>query len=150
MKSVRGVLKITIGIAITASLELTFGMQPWPYWPPPPWIVQATQQEQVPQRLEKPRYGEGVEAQAVAKELGDFNYETSPAFKAIQDYFGKDVRTKELKGIILTARFWLLKRKGIVLPELTRNEKRSLQLMVKYIERHYGYSSNLSAYDIDG
>ncbi|MBR1779492.1 MAG: hypothetical protein IJ758_03210 [Clostridia bacterium] len=78
-------------------------------------------------------YGTGYEATAVKKELNGFNYKNSSAYGIITQCFGTTLRLKELRGIIFSVQEHL-KSKGILLPLLSRNAKRSFPLLVKYIE----------------
>jgi hypothetical protein len=44
---------------------------------------------------------------------------------------------RELKGIVTVVRAWWQVKDGTYLPQLSRNEKRSFALLVKYIDKHY-------------
>jgi hypothetical protein len=83
------------------------------------------------------RYGEGHEASAVKRELNGFNFELCPAWTAITYYFGRGIRLRELKGIVSSITYHLSHQSGMKLPPLSRNTKRSLGLLVKYINNHY-------------
>ncbi|MDR2646343.1 MAG: hypothetical protein LBC04_04195 [Holosporaceae bacterium] len=135
MESVHKILKIMIGIAITASLGSTFGMQQ-------PGAAANALYYGLPFLLPLPvpperGYGHGPEAAAVKEELGDFDCPKSRALKALQHHFGSNLRLKELKGILLSI-ICFLSRKGVILPKPSRNTKRSFPLMIKYIDEHYG------------
>jgi hypothetical protein len=82
-------------------------------------------------------YGNGLEAEGVRRELGSFDWESSPAHVAVLRYYGRTVRMAELRAIVLTATFWIQKSRGIQLTKLSRNAKRSLPLLIKYIQAHY-------------
>jgi hypothetical protein len=82
-------------------------------------------------------YGHGHEAMAMREELGDFDYMRSAAYAAIVAQFGSTLRLMELKGIICAIQMWWKLRHGTELPKLSRNTKRSLALLVKYIDDHY-------------
>jgi hypothetical protein len=84
-------------------------------------------------------YGTGIEAIGVQREIGDFDYQSSPAFKAVLRHYGHTIRLCELKALVYTATFWLHKRRGITLPKLSRNAKRNLALLIKYIQTHYDH-----------
>jgi hypothetical protein len=120
--------------------HVTFTME----WPPnglpplmpPPGSFPLGVYQGYPFRQKKP-YGTGTEAQSVEKELGDFNYRDSQAFKTIVEVFGTDVRLKEFKLVLKAARFYVKKRNHIDLPKPSRNTMRSFALMVKYVETHY-------------
>jgi hypothetical protein len=77
------------------------------------------------------------EADATRAELGDFDFKSSPAHKVLVAQFGPRVRLIELKNIILLAVTYLSLKYGKVLPKMSRNTKRSLQLMIKYINANY-------------
>jgi hypothetical protein len=89
--------------------------------------------------VEKAAYGKGFEAQQVRNELGTFDYQCSRAWASIEYYFGASIRLRELKGIISAITGYLRMRRGVDLPELSRNTKRSVPLMVKYVEMHSEY-----------
>jgi hypothetical protein len=87
--------------------------------------------------VERRTYGSGWEAQTVNEEIGDFNYESSEAYAVLLRCYGSDLRLKELKAILSGVTACLKAKSSIVLPELSRNAKRSFKLMVKYIQTHY-------------
>jgi hypothetical protein len=82
------------------------------------------------------RYGDGSEAMAVRRELGNFDPDNSRASAAIRDSFGQ-LKIRELKAVVRVVQDVLARRHGISLPPLTRNTKRSHQLLVKYVDEHY-------------
>lgn len=85
----------------------------------------------------KKRYGTGIEANLIKKDLGGFDVYHSRAFNAVRNTFGRSVRLNELLGIINSIDVYM-QRKGLSgLPRLTRNEKRSFALLIKYIENNY-------------
>jgi hypothetical protein len=63
--------------------------------------------------------------------------ESSPAYQAIRSAFGTATRLRELKAVVNVIRAWWQVKDGIYLPQLSRNEKRSFLLLVKYIDLHY-------------
>jgi hypothetical protein len=82
-------------------------------------------------------YGQGHEAQAVKKELDGFAFSQSRAWKAITDHFGSNLRLRELKAMVNSLLIHIRETTGETLPEPSRNAKRSVGLLVKYIESHY-------------
>lgn len=81
-------------------------------------------------------YGKGIEAKVIKDELGDFDCSQSIAYRQIIDQFGKSVRFSELLGILNSIQMVLQIKKNIALPQISRNEKRSFPLLIKYIERN--------------
>jgi hypothetical protein len=71
------------------------------------------------------------------QDLEDFGLEASPAYQAIQATFGTSLRLRELKGIVNVVRIWWKVKDRTYLPELSRNQQRSVLLLVKYIDNHY-------------
>lgn len=94
-------------------------------------------------RSKKLIYGKGNEALAVKKELGDFDAFRSTTYEYIIKMYGRSVRFTELLGIISSIQFYLQYKENIALPSLSRNEKRSYPLLIKYIERN---SENILPY----
>jgi hypothetical protein len=86
---------------------------------------------------QKKPYGSGPEALSVEKEIGDFDYQQSPAFTAVRQTLGIDIRLKEFKAILNVVRYYLKERKHLDLPKPSRNTLRSFPLMIKYVETHY-------------
>lgn len=84
----------------------------------------------------KEKYGKGNEAQSIRKEIGDFNLFDSKAYKIITSNFGKSIRFSELLGIINTINIVLKLKYDQMLPPISRNEKRSFPLLIKYVERN--------------
>jgi hypothetical protein len=82
-------------------------------------------------------YGLGYEAYAVREELGGFDFESCPAWRSITDYFGTNIRLRELKGIIYALTRYIKNQSGLAIPGPSRNAKRNLPLLVKYINDHY-------------
>jgi hypothetical protein len=82
-------------------------------------------------------YGFGAEARSVNHEIGDFDYGTCRAFLTFVRAFGGNVRLKEVKGIMYSAIAFLRDHRGVNLPRPTRNTKRSLPLLFKYMEDHH-------------
>ncbi|KAK8884616.1 hypothetical protein M9Y10_043732 [Tritrichomonas musculus] len=81
-------------------------------------------------------YGKGLEAKAIKEELGDFNANDSGAYKYIISKFGRSIRFSELLGILNTIQLYAKIRSNIAIPLISRNEKRSFPLLIKYIDRH--------------
>lgn len=79
-------------------------------------------------------YGKGSESIAIKKELGDFDAFASESFKYIIKRFGRSIRFTELLGIINSIQIYLQYKNDATLPQLSRNEKRSFPLLIKYIE----------------
>jgi hypothetical protein len=82
-------------------------------------------------------YGYGSEAKSVRRDLEEFELGTSPAYHAVKVAFGTNVRLRELKGIMSVVRAWWQSKDGTYLPQLSRNQKRSFPLLIKYIDHHY-------------
>ena len=70
--------------------------------------------------------GLGPEAKSVAKDLGDFDYTKCPQWLYLQSKFSTGVSLKELKSIATIIQLHL------GLPPLTRNQKRSYPLLIKW------------------
>lgn len=88
-----------------------------------------------PSRKEK--YGKGNEAKAIKEALGDFDVYNSRAYKEVVKNYGKSLRMNELLEIINSLTIYLRDKKGIILPKLTRNDKRSFPLLIKYVETNF-------------
>lgn len=84
----------------------------------------------------KETYGKGIEAKVIREELGDFNVYKSPVYQAIIHKYGRSIRFSELLGIVNTIQIYLKYKHNIVLPQISRNEKRSFPLLIKYIDRN--------------
>lgn len=84
----------------------------------------------------KEAYGKGHEAKAIKDELGDFNMFETESYKTIIKQFGKSIRYNELLGIINSINIYIQLKKNCCLPKVTRNEKRSFPLLIKYIENN--------------
>lgn len=89
----------------------------------------------LPSRKEK--YGKGNEAKAIKEALGDFDVYNSRAYKEVVKNYGKSLRMNELLEIINSLTIYLRDKKGIILPKLTRNDKRSFPLLIKYVETNF-------------
>jgi hypothetical protein len=98
--------------------------------PPPPGSRARQPGHKVP-------YGQGSEAFAACEELADFDYLHSAAWSAIIDVFGATIRLRELKGVLYAIQAFLRVRSGVELPKVSRNAKRNMGLLVKYINEHY-------------
>lgn len=81
-------------------------------------------------------YGKGNEAKMIKEEIGDFNAFESMAYKEVTKHFGKSIRLSEIIGILNSIQIYLLLKKNTSLPQISRNEKRSFPLLMKYIERN--------------
>ena len=80
-------------------------------------------------------YGFGKEAAATRAELRDFDYKQSMAMALVLQVFGYKLRFNELKGVVMALADFLAE-KGVELPALTRGTKRSLPLLLKYINEN--------------
>lgn len=88
-----------------------------------------------PSRKEK--YGKGNEAKAIKEALGGFDVYSSRAYKEIIKNYGKSLRLSELLGVINSLDIYLQIKGMKTLPKLTRNDKRSFQLLIKYVETNF-------------
>lgn len=93
--------------------------------------------EESKKKSRKEIYGKGHEAKMIKEEIGDFNAFESMAYKEVTKHFGKSIRLSEIIGILNSIQTYLLLKKNKSLPPITRNEKRSFPLLMKYIERNY-------------
>jgi hypothetical protein len=86
-------------------------------------------------------------------ELGDYDYKHARGWSAVMQAFGSTIRLRELKGIVYGVLSFLETRRGIRLPKMTRNTKRNMGLLIKYIDSHYDHIvpvfRETSLYDID-
>jgi hypothetical protein len=89
--------------------------------------------------LKPPRrtYGEGREAKVMKEELDGFEFSMSRAWKAITEHFGTNLRLREMKAMVSALVFHIKETTGELLPMPSRNAKRSVALLVKYIDTHY-------------
>lgn len=87
-------------------------------------------------RNRKDIYGKGCEAKMIKEELGNFDVYNSNAYKQVTQHFGRSIRLSELLGIIGSIRIYLKTKKSIIIEQISRNEKRSFPLLIKYIERN--------------
>jgi hypothetical protein len=87
----------------------------------------------------KTKYGKGLEAQQVRLELAGFDYQSSRAWRHVKHHFGASIRLRELKGIVTSIILFIKMKHGIDLPRLSRNAKRCVPLLVKYIDEHHDY-----------
>jgi hypothetical protein len=111
-----------------------------PYEFPP--FLSPTSESVLPPLVEHARevkraYGQGYEANVVRKGLNGFDFQSSPAWRAVTDHFGTNTRLRELKGIVFALIAHIENQSKITLPALSRNEKRNLPLLVKYIDSHF-------------
>lgn len=81
-------------------------------------------------------YGKGNEAKMIKEKIGDFEVYKSTAYKKVTQHFGRSVRLSEILGIINSIQIILQTKKNISLQRISRNEKRSFPLLMKYIERN--------------
>lgn len=81
-------------------------------------------------------YGKGSESIAIKKELGDFDPFKSKSYAYIYKTYGRSIRFNELLGIINSLQLFFKYKKMKILPLLTRNEKRSFPLLIKYVEKN--------------
>jgi hypothetical protein len=79
------------------------------------------------------RSSSGEEATAVHVALGNFDYQRSCAFFALQKHFGR-VYLKELKGILMLVIWYWKTSRGVALPP-----RRNFRLMIKYMDINYHY-----------
>ena len=70
--------------------------------------------------------GLGPDAQSVAQDIGDFDYSTCPQWLYLQAKFSTGIRFRELKSIANIIQITLQ------LPPLSRNQKRSFPLLIKW------------------
>lgn len=89
--------------------------------------------------MNKKVYGQGSEALTIKKELGDFNVNESLAYKMITRKFGQSIRLNELIGILNSIIIYNRIKNNIILPQISRNEKRSFPLLIKYVEQHNNF-----------
>jgi hypothetical protein len=101
----------------------------------------------------KIRYGFGSEARSIRQELGDYDYMHAGGWIAVTQAFGSAIRLRELKGIVDSILQVLEVRRGIRLPKMTRNTKRNMRLLIKYIDSHYEHIvpvfREISLYDVN-
>jgi hypothetical protein len=94
-----------------------------------------------------------AEARSVCQELGDYDDTHAGAWIAVMQPFGSAIRLRELKGIIYSILQILEVRRGIRLPKMTRNTKRNMGCLIKYINSHYEHIvpvfREISLYDIN-
>jgi hypothetical protein len=96
------------------------------------------------------RSWQSPEARAVKNELGSFEVDSSRASQLISELFTWQIRMRELKLVVESAREYLRTRKGKELPPLSRSTKRSKDLLTKYIDDHFAdLAPVLSAADIE-
>lgn len=81
-------------------------------------------------------YGKGNEAKIIKEKLGDFDVCKSNAYKNVISHFGRSVRLSELLAVLGSIDILLQIKRNISLPKITRDEKRSFPLLIKYIERN--------------
>jgi hypothetical protein len=107
----------------------------------------------LPRPAGRVRYGLGSEARGVRQELGDYDHMHAGGWIAVTQAFGGAIRLRELKGLVYGVLHILEVRRGIRLPKMTRNTKRNMGLLIKYIDSHYDYIvpvfRQITLYDID-
>jgi hypothetical protein len=74
----------------------------------------------------------GFEAQIIANELTNFNYVASSAWRALRSQFSSGIRQHELTSIAL-----LLCSMNESLPLLSRSERRSFPLLIRWFETNW-------------
>ncbi|OHT09207.1 hypothetical protein TRFO_22049 [Tritrichomonas foetus] len=96
--------------------------------------------------IRQKKYGSGDEAKNIKTRLNGFESTKSEAYSALTSHFGKSLRLFELIGIVNSLHKYyeikpfLLSQEEVInyvpvtLPKVTRDERRSFPLMVKYIE----------------
>jgi hypothetical protein len=98
-------------------------------------------------------YGQGHEAQAIKEELGEFAFHTSRAWDAITQHFGFSLRLREMKAMVHGLLIHIKRTTGEALPPLSRNAKRSIAVLVKYVDTYYDrlvpYFSSVTLCDDD-
>jgi hypothetical protein len=97
-----------------------------------PFSVREIQREAL--GCSKRKHGQGAEAKSVHEELDGFNYFQSQAWLAIVQLFGGAIKLRDLRAIVSAVRFHLHAKEGIILPQLSRNAKRNMGLLVRYIQ----------------
>lgn len=90
-------------------------------------------------KSKKEKYGNGYEAKVIKEKLGDFNLFKSDAYQKITKQFDRSIRFSELLGIINSIEIYLKVKFNICIPKITRNEKRSFPLLIKYVENNSEY-----------
>jgi hypothetical protein len=78
-----------------------------------------------------------TEQQRIKKDLGDFDAVKSSTFQQLQQQFGANLRHTDLRSIALV----LIKTMGI--PTISRNERRSFPILVKWFDRHWTLVSSV-------
>jgi hypothetical protein len=101
------------------------GSHAWPLDRPTPYA-----------QIDNSGYGKGREAQIMQPLTAGFSYRLSPCTALIHQHFG-EIPLRALLPILhkIISHCNLLRPN--TLPELTRTEKRSLPLVLAYIDRHY-------------
>lgn len=82
----------------------------------------------------KETYGKGNEAKVVREQIGDFDVVQSSAYKKVTQKFGRSIRLTEILGILNSIQNYMQIKHNSTLPQISRNEKRSFPLLIKYIE----------------
>ena len=98
--------------------------------------VEEEEEEPEPEvkRPKGPRtpYGTGAEATSVRAELDGFKYVNCPIYYQLLSLFGTKMLKSEATSVVYEVREFL-KGHGIELPVVTRNTRRMLSLLVKYM-----------------
>jgi hypothetical protein len=97
-----------------------------------PFSVREIQQDAL--GCPKTKYGQGAEAKSVHEELDGFDYFQSQAWLAIVQLFGGVIKLRDLRAIVSAVRIHLQVKEGIILPQLSRNARRNMGLLVRYIQ----------------
>lgn len=87
-------------------------------------------------RNRKEIYGKGNEAKLIKEKLGNFDFHHSQSYQKFIQNFGRSVRLTEILAIVSAIDSILQIKRNYVLPKITRNEKRSIPLLFKYIENN--------------
>jgi hypothetical protein len=98
----------------------------------------------IPDRPPKEREirGKGREAMAVARSLGDFDYQSSPAWKGVTERFGEHIRIAHLRSLACV--FHALFPEHI--PSLSRTDIRRFSLLIKWFDTHWVFLSQILPY----
>jgi hypothetical protein len=86
--------------------------------------------------------GQGREALAVSRNLGDFEYTVCPAWGAIVDRFGSMIKIGELRSLAVAMQEVFPTQ----LPKLSRTSSRRLSLIVKWFNDHWIFCSQVLPY----
>ena len=101
---------------------------------PEPVVEEEEEPEPVVEKEKPPRtpYGTGIEATSVRAELNGFKYVKCPIYYQLLALFGPNMLKSEATLVLHEIKDFL-KGHGIDLPVVTRNTRRMLSLLVKYM-----------------